>query len=221
MTTNIHSNDEDNKWCDGQCAVDECVCVSIPMKRELERLRAEVEQIIKHNHFLGTALEAAEKELNRLKEVFKPIEAKARLTFDLATMEILLQEKPKKGADRLAQIIVAWSEETQRAEQAEARLKAAENKVAELKKELDFQKEMVKAFAPYQERAIAAESALKSCQKVFIENKRYREALESALNHQVANRGSKHQFYATYTYRVGVMPEWVKQAEQALKEVER
>jgi hypothetical protein len=40
-------------------------------------------------------------------------------------------------------------------------LEESKQKVAELKKELDFQKEMVKAFAPYQEL-----------------NKRYREALE-------------------------------------------
>jgi hypothetical protein len=58
-------------------------------------------------------------ERDRLRGIFKPIEERARLTFELATMEVLIDENAKKGSDRLAQIIVAWSEETQRAEQAE------------------------------------------------------------------------------------------------------
>jgi len=71
---------------------------------------------------LGRVCEICEltKEVERLRTIFSPIEERARLTFDLATMEVLIADNPTKGADRLAQIIVAWSEADQRAEHAEA-----------------------------------------------------------------------------------------------------
>ena len=103
---------------------------------------------------LGRVCEICEltKEVERLRTIFSPIEARARLTFELATMETLLADNPPKGADRLAQIIVAWSEETQRAEEAEIKestgaleiillknkLQAAEQKVVNFEKVLEF-----------------------------------------------------------------------------------
>ena len=80
---------------------------------------------------LGRVCEICEltKEVERLRTIFSPIEARARLTFELATMETLLADNPPKGADRLAQIIVAWSEETQRAEEAEQKVKELQTRL--------------------------------------------------------------------------------------------
>jgi predicted RNase H-like nuclease (RuvC/YqgF family) len=41
---------------------------------ELAKLRAEVEQVVKHNQFLGTALETAEKEIEKLRAENKILE---------------------------------------------------------------------------------------------------------------------------------------------------
>jgi hypothetical protein len=43
--------------------------------------------------------------------------------------------------------------------------------------------------------------------------------LELALNQQVANRGTKHEFYMCYSFDQGKFPAWVTEAKKALRDV--
>ena len=47
-------------------------------------------------------------------------------------------------------------------------------------------------------------------------NTKIKELLNEILNHQIANRGTKHAFYKCYTYSGYKMPAWVKKAEKML-----
>ena len=73
---NLHTDPEDNLWCDGGCAQDECVCVSDKMLTELKRLKVLNQQLLealqtchdvllmsKYHH--GRARLMAEKVLNK------------------------------------------------------------------------------------------------------------------------------------------------------------
>ncbi|MCK5602050.1 hypothetical protein KAR91_09280 [Candidatus Pacearchaeota archaeon] len=43
-------------------------------------------------------------------------------------------------------------------------------------------------------------------------------ALEEALEHQIANPGSRSEYYRCYTYRLGELPEWVHKSRNALSD---
>jgi hypothetical protein len=43
-------------------------------------------------------------------------------------------------------------------------------------------------------------------------------ALNEALNHQLANRGTENEFYRCYTYSSGIEPNWIKLAKDVLGE---
>lgn len=44
-----------------------------------------------------------------------------------------------------------------------------------------------------------------------------RRLLNEILDHQVANRGTEHEFYKCYTYSGNKMPPWVKKAERVVE----
>ena len=142
---------------------------------------------------LGRVCEICEltKEVERLRTIFSPIEARARLTFELATMETLLADNPRKGADRLAQIIVAWSEETQRAEEAE-------QKVKELQTRLD------------------GRTYFHSDEAVEAENKMMREALDRIASSDPADLINDNEYF---DIKVSVARIYEEIAEESLKEM--
>jgi len=53
-----------------------------------------------------------------------------------------------------------------------------------------------------------------------IDTNKIRELFNEILNHQIANRNSKHAFYKSYTYNK-TFPVWVKKAEKMIQELNK
>jgi len=59
---------------------------------------------------------------------------------------------------------------------------------------------------------------LRRCPKDIKRIKELKSILELALNQQLANRGTKHEFYICYTFDHGNFPTWVTESKKALQE---